>query len=158
MLKNLLGLLLLSSVAFAKITNIPVTIEFIEKTPMKIIDIRTEKEWQRNGIIYGAYLITFFDNSYGYDSKKFLEELNQIVTKDEQFAIICNTGSRTKLISNFLGKKHDYDVVNLVGGMKKLQKEGFKVEYYEPHKKRASLKKREDISDSLSLSENNNSK
>jgi len=154
MLKNLLGLLLLSSVVFAKITNTPATIEFIEKTPMKIIDIRTEKEWKRNGVIHGAYLITFFDENYGYDSKKFLEELDQIVDKDEQFAIICNTSSRTKLISNFLGNKHDYDVVNLTGGMRELQKEGFRVEYYEPHKKRLYIKKiKED-----STQDNNSSK
>ena len=50
--------------------------------------------------------------------------------KDEEFAIICNTGSRTKLVSNFLGKKLDYKVVNLMGGMMKLLKEGFKPEFY----------------------------
>jgi hypothetical protein len=82
------------------------------------------------GIIKDAHLITFFDERYGYDTKSFLEELNTVIKKDEKFAIICNTGSRTKLISNFLGNKLDYNVINLTGGMMQLFKEGFKPDFY----------------------------
>jgi rhodanese-related sulfurtransferase len=140
MIKTLFGLLLLGSMLFAKVTNIPATLSFIEEKEMKVIDIRTKKEWIQMGIIKDSYLITFFDERYGYNAKKFLEDLNAIVKKNERFALICNTGSRTKLISNFLGKKHTYNVVNLTGGIMKLFEEGFKPEFYNPSGKRVVLK------------------
>ena len=139
MIKKIIGTVLLSSVLFAKVTNIPATPAFVEETKMKIIDIRTKAEWVQMGIIKDAYLITFFDERYGYDLKEFLAELDSVVKKDEQFAIICNSGSRTKLIANFLGIKNSYNVVNLTGGMMKLLKEGFKLEHYNPNVKKASI-------------------
>ena len=133
MIKKIVGVVLLSSLMFAKVTNVPATTEFIEETKMKIIDIRTKGEWIKMGVIKKAHLITFFDERYGYDIKSFLEELNHVVKKDEQFAIICNSGSRTKLIANFLGVKNSYNVVNLTGGMMNLLKEGFEPVHYNPN-------------------------
>ena len=139
MIKKIVGAVLLSSALFAKVTNVPATTAFVEETKMKIIDIRTKGEWVQMGIIKDAHLITFFDERYGYDAKAFLEELDAVVKKDEEFAIICNSGSRTKLIANFLGVKNTYNVVNLTGGMMKLLREGFRPEYYNPSTKKASV-------------------
>ena len=139
MIKKIVGVVLLSSLMFAKVTNVPATTEFIEKTKMKIIDIRTKGEWIKMGVIKKAHLITFFDERYGYDIKSFLEELDSVVKKDEQFAIICNSGSRTKLIANFLGVKNSYNVVNLTGGMMKLLREGFQPAHYNPNAQNLSI-------------------
>jgi hypothetical protein len=38
------------------------------------------------------------------------------------------------MISNFLGRKLDYDVINLKGGIIKLFKEGYKTQKYTPKK------------------------
>ena len=130
MKKTLFGLLLLGSTLFAEVIDRPATIEFVKNPKMKIIDIRTEGEWIETGVIRNAILLTFFDKKGAVDIDFFLKKLNKVVNKDEQFAIICNTGSRTKLVSNFLGKKKDYKVVNLMGGMMKLFKDGFEPEYY----------------------------
>jgi len=130
MKKTLFGLLLLGSTLFAEVTETPATLEFVNNSKIKIIDIRTEGEWVQMGIIRNSVLITFFDERGGVNIDQFIDELNKVVDKDEKFAIICNTGSRTKLISNFLGKKLDYKVVNLTGGMMKLLKDGFKPEFY----------------------------
>ena len=128
--KMLFGLLLVGSTLFAEVINIPATTEFVNNTKMKIIDIRTQGEWIETGVIKKAKLLTFFNEKGAVDIDAFLKKLNKIVDKDEEFAIICNTGGRTKLVSNFLGKKKGYKVVNLTGGMMKLFKEGFKPEYY----------------------------
>jgi len=130
MKKTLFGLLVLGSTLFAEVTDTPATVEFINNSKMKIIDIRTEGEWVQMGVIKNSILITFFDERGGVDTDRFIADLNGVVEKDEEFAIICNTGSRTKLISNYLGKKLDYKVVNLTGGMMKLFKEGFEPEFY----------------------------
>lgn len=142
MQKILLGLLLLGSTMVAEVTNVEISREYIEKSNIKIIDIRTQSEWEKMGVIKGAYLITFFPEDTTYNPKLFLQELNRVVEKDEKFALVSNTSSRSKLVSNFLGKKNNYHVVNLVGGMKKLIAEGYKVEAYAPHKKSKQEKKK----------------
>ncbi len=133
--KTVLGAILLASSLSAEVTNIEVTPAFINNTKLKIIDIRTQGEWIETGIVRGAYTITFFDERGNYNIDDFLAKLNAVVDKDEKFALICRTGSRTGMISNFLGKKLNYHVVNLKGGIMKLFKEGFEPEFYTPNKK-----------------------
>jgi len=142
MQKILMSLLLLSSTILAEVTNVEISRDYIENNKIKIIDIRTQSEWEKMGVIKGAYLITFFPEDATYNPKLFLQELNRVIDKDEQFALISNTASRTKLVSNFLGKKNTYKVVNLIGGMTKLIKEGYKVEAYDPNKKREIKEKK----------------
>ena len=135
MRKTLFGLLLLGSTLFAEVTHIEATPKFIKETKLKIIDIRTTGEWIETGIIKDSYTVTFFDERGNYDIEAFLNKLNNIVKKDEKFALICRTGSRTGMIANFLGEKLDYKVVNLKGGLMKLLREGFTAEHYSPSKK-----------------------
>ena len=130
MKKTVFGLLLFATVLLAEVTNLPVTIDFVKSNKIKIIDIRTQSEWREMGIIDNAYLLTFFDEESHYNVKDFIAKLNKIVQKDEQFALICNTSSRTKLVSNLLGNKLDYNVINLIGGMDKLIKDGYRVTLY----------------------------
>ena len=135
MKKIVLGLLVLGSLLFAELTQIDATPKFIEDTELKIIDIRTAPEWVETGIVRGSYLITFFDDRGNYDIQTFLSKVDDIIKKDEKFALICRTGSRTGIIADFLGKKMGYNVVNLRGGIMKLFREGFKPEFYAPPKK-----------------------
>ena len=119
-----MGLLLLCSTLLA-------TVEHIDATPsaikgIKIIDIRTPSEWMQTGIVEGSHTIMFFDEQGGYDADTFLNTLNKVVTKDEKFALICRTGSRTTMISQFLSEKMGYNVVNLKGGILSLMAQGYK--------------------------------
>ncbi len=125
MKKILLGILLLGSSLFAELQNVLVTPEFMNKN-IKVIDIRTPSEWRETGIVKGAYPIMFFDERGQYNVEKFLQELNKVVKKDEQFALICRTGSRTAEVSKFLSSKFGYKVINLDGGMMKLMHDGYK--------------------------------
>lgn len=141
MQKIILSFFVLCSFLLAEVTNIEVSPKFVEAKNIKIIDIRTEVEWEEMGVISGAYLITFFHENKKEYTEDFIEALDKIVDKDEQFAIISNTASRTKLVSNFLGHKHNYNVINLIGGMSKLVKEGYKVKYYKSNKEEKNLAK-----------------
>jgi rhodanese-related sulfurtransferase len=134
MKKIILGLLLLGSSLFAEITNVIVTPEFVNSAKLKIIDIRTKGEWKETGIVKGSYPLTFFNEKGNYDIDGFLKSLNKIVNKDEKFALICRTGSRTGMVSNFLGKKLDYHVINLKGGLMKLLRAGYKTVRYNSQK------------------------
>jgi len=132
---TLLGVLFFVSSLSAKVTHIAATPAFIKDTKLKIIDIRTEGEWIETGIVRGSYTVTFFDERGNYNIDTFLDKLDSIVAKDEKFVLICRTGSRTGMISNFLGKKLKYDVINLKGGIMKLFREGFEPEFYAPSRK-----------------------
>lgn len=130
MKKMLLGLFLLGSILFAGIKDVEVTPRFIKTTKLKIIDIRTESEWVRYGIIKEAFLLTFFDRFGDYDIDAFTKKLDNIIDKGEKFAIIDHAGGRTKLLSHFLGNERSYNVINLKGGMVKLLKQGYKPTFH----------------------------
>jgi rhodanese-related sulfurtransferase len=124
------------NLAFAGLEHKWVTKEFLEKNKnMKIIDVRTPGEWVETGIVKGSHTIMFFNEQGQFNVPKFLDALNKVVKKDEKFALICRTGSRTFEISKFLAYKLGYDVVNLAGGIEKLMKEGYQpVPYISPKK------------------------
>ncbi len=82
-----------------------------------IVDIRTPGEWVETGLVRDAITIMFFDERGRYNIESFLSELNKKVDTKKQFALICRTGSRTKILADFLSKEIGYDVINLQGGM-----------------------------------------
>ena len=118
-------MLILATSLFAELKNELVTEKFFKKN-IKVIDIRTVAEWRETGIVKDSYTIVFFDEKGAYNVEKFLKELNKIVKKDEQFALICRTGSRTQMISQFLSNDLGYNVINLQGGLMKLLSDGYK--------------------------------
>ncbi len=78
----------------------------------RVIDIRRPEEWKQTGVVEGSHLLTFFDKKGNYDMEKWLNNFNHIVDKDQPFVLICRTGNRTGLLSNFLDKKLGYKNVN----------------------------------------------
>ena len=120
----MLTLFILTSISSADLRNVVVTESFLKKN-IKIIDIRTKNEWKETGMIRGSYPITFFNENGNYDIKEFLRKLNTVVNKNEEFAIICRTGSRTRIVGNFLGNKAGYKVINLQGGIMNLFRSGY---------------------------------
>ncbi len=129
MTKIIFGLLITATALMAELQNVWVTTDFLKKD-IKIIDIRTPGEWRETGIIKGAYTIMFFDEKGRFDIPEFLAKLDKVVKKDEQFALICRTGSRTAEVSKFLSSELGYNVINLGGGMVKLMHEGYKPSPY----------------------------
>lgn len=129
MKKIIFGLLLLATSLMAELTQVWATPEFADKN-IKIIDIRTPGEWRETGIIKGSYTITFFDEKGNFNVKDFLTQLNNVVKKDEQFALVCRVGSRTGMVSEFLSEKLGYKVINLKGGIMKMIYDGYKTVPY----------------------------
>jgi rhodanese-related sulfurtransferase len=116
--------LLLSVSLFAELQNIVASPEFLKKD-IPVIDVRTPGEWKQTGIVKGAHTIMFFDEQGKYNVEAFLKALNQAVDTKKPFALICRTGSRTAMISDFLDKELHYNVINLTGGMVELTKQGY---------------------------------
>ena len=116
MKKYLFALFILFASLNASVTNEYPSQKILSKH-IPIVDIRTTGEWKETGILKGAIPIMFFNEQGGYDIKGFLKELNAKVDTTKPFAIICRTGSRTTMLSGFLSKELNYDIINLTGGM-----------------------------------------
>lgn len=125
-MRFLLAGFLLSLMAVSALAEVTHTYpdEELLKSGMTIIDIRTQGEWEETGLVAGAIPITFFDEQGQYDARAFLSSLEEHVSRDEPFAIICRTGNRTRAISDFLSDQ-GYQVVNLQGGIHGLMAEGY---------------------------------
>lgn len=116
MKKIFLSLLIVSISLFASIKNENASMELLDSgTP--IVDIRTPGEWKETGLLKGAIPIMLFDEKGNYDLRVFLDKLNKAVDTKKPFAIICRTGSRTRILAQFLSAKLNYDVINLKNGM-----------------------------------------
>ena len=100
---------------------------FSEK--ITVVDIRTEGEWRETGILEGAITITFFDIDDDYNEKEFIKQLEKVVKKDEEFAIVCRTGRRTRIAAQIL-RQAGYKVIDLKGGVRHLQGVGIKLVPY----------------------------
>lgn len=118
--KIILSLLVLTVSLFATLTREYPTQKLLD-SKIPIVDIRTPPEWAETGIVKGAITIMFFNERGGYDVQGFLKELNAKVDTTKPFALICRTGSRTKLVSEFLSSELGYKVIDLKGGMMYLQ-------------------------------------
>lgn len=112
----ILSLFFLATYLFAQVNKIYPDNNFLNKN-IPIVDIRTESEWKETGLLKGAIPITFFDDRGRYNIPVFLKELSQKVDVKKPFALVCRTGSRTKLVSQFLSSELGYNVYDLSGGM-----------------------------------------
>ncbi len=112
----LLFLVLVASLC-AQLKNEYLTQKLLDsKIPM--VDIRTVGEWKETGILKGTIPIEFFNEKGQYNIPAFLAALNSKVDTKKPFALICRTGSRTKMIAVFLSDTYNYKVTNVTGGIK----------------------------------------
>jgi len=118
--KVVLILLTLQAFLLADFTSIDAQqLQKLQKENAPVIDIRTPGEWKETGVIPGAHKIMFFDEKGGYDVRKFLEELHKVAPdRDKPVVLVCRTGSRTKVVGDFLSKQVGYKhVKDLKGGI-----------------------------------------
>jgi rhodanese-related sulfurtransferase len=84
---------------------------------IKLIDIRRVEEWKQTGIVDGSIKSTAFDGQ-GRFQKSFAEMIEKTVQPDEEFALICRTGNRSAVLSNWLATEGGYkNVLNVQHGI-----------------------------------------
>jgi len=90
-----------------------------------VIDIRTRPEWEQTGIVPGSHLLTFFDERGQADPAAWLERAKAISKPGDPVVVICRTGNRTKVVSQFLSQRAGYaKVYNVRNGIVAWTKEG----------------------------------
>lgn len=91
---------------------------------VKLIDIRLPAEWRQTGVIEGSILMTFFDDK-GRVNPTFMERFSELVDKKDRIILICRTGSRTGVVSQFLAKQAGYEgIANVTQGITHWIREG----------------------------------
>ena len=120
--KNLtitLSILLFSTQLFAEINEVNNNkIKILMENGVPLVDIRTEKEWHETGAIDHSNLLTFFDKNGNSNVKKWMLELEKIASKKDPVIIICRSGRRSRIVSNFLDQEGNYsNVYHATNGM-----------------------------------------
>lgn len=82
-----------------------------------VVDIRTKQEWNTTGTIPNSHKLQFFTNDGKYDAEKWLNNLNQLKSSDDQPVIlVCRSGGRSgmvgDLLANTMGMKNIYHLSN----------------------------------------------
>ncbi len=67
-----------------------------------LVDVRRPEEWQLTGVIEGSILLTFFDSAGRSQPEEWLRQIDARVSVIEPLILLCRTGHRTGLISDFL--------------------------------------------------------
>ena len=89
----------------------------IEKN-VKIIDVRTKKEWKSTGIIKGSFLISLLNTNKKFIFENWYEMFKNKFGNNKSIVFICASGVRSNYISHLVKKKEpDLKVYNLTKGI-----------------------------------------
>lgn len=120
-------LLLLPYAAFAGVINVDAQelSELLEDNTT-LVDVRTKGEWKETGIVENSLQMTFFDERGQYDAGKWLSDLMAASSPDAPVILICHTGSRTKLIAEWLDKGGYFaQIYNVRNGIDEWMRRGY---------------------------------
>ncbi|MEW5729552.1 MAG: rhodanese-like domain-containing protein [Pseudomonadota bacterium] len=93
-----------------------------------VVDIRTPPEWKQTGVLAGSHRIMAFDEN-GRLAPDFVQRLSQVAGPDDEVALICRTGNRTRALSQALARQLGYrKLYNVEKGIKAWMAEGRPVE------------------------------
>lgn len=83
-----------------------------------VIDIRRPEEWKQTGVIPGSHLLTFFDQG-GNVNPKFGAELQKLISgPTDELVLICRTGRRSQVLSEYLAGQAGFtNVANVQDGI-----------------------------------------
>jgi len=106
---------LVTNTAMAEVTQIDNgKLEALIASGIPVIDIRTQGEWKDTGVLEDSHLVTFFDEQGGYDVNTWMQRLATIADPDEPVVLICWTGQRSHVVSDFLDNQGGYTRVHNV--------------------------------------------
>lgn len=119
-----LGLLFSTTLVYSLQKEEPVIVqteelskEFLNKQ-IPIIDIRTKEDWKTTAVLKDSILMTFFKHDGRFDKRFFIRNLNAIVDKNSQFAILSRTGDKSEKVARILKSEGYENVINLKGGIR----------------------------------------
>jgi len=71
-----------------------------------VIDIRTEKEWQKTGLIPGSHPLSFFDANGKSNPEKWVNDLNALKSSaNQEVILVCHSGNRSGRVGTYLSQQ-----------------------------------------------------
>jgi rhodanese-related sulfurtransferase len=71
-----------------------------------VIDIRTEQEWNKTGIIPDSHKLQFFNANGKFDLDSWLSDLEKLKqSPDQAIVLVCRSGNRTGQVGQLLSQK-----------------------------------------------------
>ena len=99
----------------------------IEKE-IKIIDVRTQNEWNSTGIIKGSFLVSLLNKNKKFIFEDWFAMFENNFGKNKSIIFICASGVRSNYISHLVEKKKpDLKVYNLKKGINHWIRSGNKI-------------------------------
>lgn len=104
--------LLYSSTLLADLVNIDnVELKKLLDQKTLIIDVRRADEWSNTGIIENSQLLTFFDSNGDFNAEQWQADISKISDTTTPIILICRSGARSKVISNWMVNTLGYQTV-----------------------------------------------
>ena len=95
---------------------------------IKIVDVRTQIEWNSTGIIKGRELISLLDKNNKFIFENWYRAFNKKLNKDKSIIFICAAGVRSNYISHLVKRrKPDLKIYNLKKGINHWIRSGNKI-------------------------------
>ena len=76
-----------------------------------LVDVRRPEEWKLTGVVEDSILLTFFDSAGGSQPEEWLRQIDARISVSEPLVLLCRTGHRTGLISDFLAQTTQRDII-----------------------------------------------
>ena len=119
MKKIIIIFLLISKPVFSEVKNIgnERLIELIEQN-VPVIDVRTEKEWKKTGVIRNSYLISMVDKNGKYSLDRWYNNFLKIDLQKDSVVLICAVGVRSSYLAKLLRRTNEnLHIYNLSKGI-----------------------------------------
>ncbi len=92
---------------------------------VELVDVRRSDEWASTGVIANSQLATFFSRSGGFDAQAWMKQINGETFKQQPLILICDSGSRSRVIGRWLSDVMGYNkIYNVSDGIANWRKTG----------------------------------
>ncbi len=93
---------------------------------IKIIDIRTEKEWKMTGVIPNTFLVNMHNEDFT-ENPNFINIVKDLLNKnlDSKIAFICASGARSEIAANYFKNKKHKNIFHIPTGILGKQEDGW---------------------------------
>ncbi len=119
MKKLLFFFLFISNTVFGDVINIDnkELKQLIEKG-IPVVDVRTEEEWKKTGIIKNSFLVSMINKKGRYSFQDWSQRFSKIKLKNNSVILMCAVGGRSYYLAKTMnGKEKNIKIYNVQKGI-----------------------------------------
>ena len=108
MKKLIVIFLLFSKTVFSDVKNINnEELKHLLKKGVPLVDIRTEKEWSKTGIIKNSLLVSMINQKGRYSFEDWSKRFSSVKLKNNSAILICAVGGRSDYLAKLVGSRYE---------------------------------------------------